>query len=232
MSLRIQYGLVSPLLLRYQRRSIPWYLGTYRSAKPTWSSGTGGGYVPRCHCPVQVTRLPISHVFPSDRDALQNSRSHKILSAPHLSLCPSSNTSLIQRTHTNAQHTKPVCSPTPRTFTSSSLVFDTHHCLHRPASTSTRRTPPITMGSSTRPPKKSFSSGSSASSYSSSDSDSYRSGRVSMDRPVASIEIIRCMRCAREVEMTSTDLPSMYGMVTVGTGIFYCSKCARATGYS
>lgn len=53
-----------------------------------------------------------------------------------------------------------------------------------------------------------------------------------MDRPVASIEIIRCMRCAREVEMTSTDLPSMYGMVTVGTGIFYCSKCARATGYS
>ncbi|PSR76236.1 hypothetical protein BD289DRAFT_378826 [Coniella lustricola] len=88
------------------------------------------------------------------------------------------------------------------------------------------------MGS-TRPPKKSFSSSSSASSYSSSDSDfsSTSSVRVSLDRPVASIEIIRCMRCAREAEMTSTDSPSMYGMVPVGTGIFYCDKCARVTGY-
>ncbi|KAF3771204.1 hypothetical protein M406DRAFT_320674 [Cryphonectria parasitica EP155] len=84
------------------------------------------------------------------------------------------------------------------------------------------------MGS-TRPPKKSFSS---SSSCSSSDSDfSSSSVRVSMDRPVVSIEIIRCMRCAREVEMTSTDSPSMYGMIPVGTGIFYCDKCARATGY-
>lgn len=39
------------------------------------------------------------------------------------------------------------------------------------------------------------------------------------------------MRCARFTEMTSTDTPAMYGMVTVGTGIYYCEKCAKATGY-
>lgn len=90
------------------------------------------------------------------------------------------------------------------------------------------------MGSS-RPPKKSYSSSSSASSassYSSSDSDfSSSSVRASMERPVVSIEVIRCFKCARCVEMTSTDDPTMYGMVTVGTGIFYCEKCARSVGY-
>lgn len=54
---------------------------------------------------------------------------------------------------------------------------------------------------------------------------------MSMERPVASIEVIRCFKCARSVEMTSTDEPTMYGMVTVGTGIFYCQRCARSVGY-
>lgn len=92
------------------------------------------------------------------------------------------------------------------------------------------------MGSSTRPSKKSYDSSSSTSSYgssySSSSSDiSASSVRASMDLPVARPEVIRCMRCARSVEMTTTDLPDMYGMVTVGTGIYYCDRCARATGY-
>lgn len=88
------------------------------------------------------------------------------------------------------------------------------------------------MMAATRPPKKSFSSSSSTSSYSSSDSDFSRSLLTSLDRPVASIQEIRCMRCARATEMTSTDTPAMYGMVTVGTGIYYCQKCAKTTGYT
>ncbi|KAL1872742.1 hypothetical protein Daus18300_004288 [Diaporthe australafricana] len=91
------------------------------------------------------------------------------------------------------------------------------------------------MGSSVRPPKKHFNSSSSTSSYgsfSSSDSDvSASSLRASMERPVAAIEIIRCLRCARSVEMTTTDDASMYGMVRVGTGIYYCDRCARTTGF-
>ncbi|ROV90231.1 hypothetical protein VMCG_10246 [Cytospora schulzeri] len=90
------------------------------------------------------------------------------------------------------------------------------------------------MGS-VRPSKTHYDSSSSASSYgsySSSDSDvSTLSVRASMDRPIASIEIIRCFRCARSVEMTTTDDASMYGMVRVGTGIYYCDRCARMTGY-
>ncbi|KUI60801.1 hypothetical protein VP1G_07973 [Cytospora mali] len=89
--------------------------------------------------------------------------------------------------------------------------------------------------SSVRPPKTHYDSSSSTSSfgsYSSSDSDvSAISVRASMDRPVASIEIIRCFRCARSVEMTTTDEASMYGMIRVGTGIYYCDRCARMTGY-
>ncbi|ORY70915.1 uncharacterized protein BCR38DRAFT_331509 [Pseudomassariella vexata] len=77
---------------------------------------------------------------------------------------------------------------------------------------------------------------SSASSYSSSDSDvsTISSVRHSMDyspRPVASVEVLRCMRCASSVEMTSTDDPSSTGMVRVGTNIYYCSRCARIVGY-
>ncbi|KAJ0108053.1 hypothetical protein J7T55_007171 [Diaporthe amygdali] len=86
------------------------------------------------------------------------------------------------------------------------------------------------MVSSVRPSKKHYDSSSSASSYgsfSSSDSDvSASSLRASMERPVASIEIIRCLRCARSVEMTTTDDASMYGMIRVGTGIYYCDSTA------
>ncbi|KUI71462.1 hypothetical protein VM1G_07277 [Cytospora mali] len=91
------------------------------------------------------------------------------------------------------------------------------------------------MMSSVRPSKTHYDSSSSTTSfgsYSSSDSDvSAISVRASMDRPVASIEIIRCFRCARSVEMTTTDEASMYGMIRVGTGIYYCDRCARMTGY-
>ena len=91
------------------------------------------------------------------------------------------------------------------------------------------------MMGSVRPSKTHYDSSSSTTSfgsYSSSDSDvSAISVRASMDLPVASIEIIRCFRCARSVEMTTTDEASMYGMVRVGTGIYYCDRCARMTGY-
>ncbi|KAH7254052.1 uncharacterized protein BKA55DRAFT_689554 [Fusarium redolens] len=64
---------------------------------------------------------------------------------------------------------------------------------------------------SARPSSHHFGSTSSTSSTpsSGSDSDSSSSGhRYSMDSialPIASVEVLRCMRCARSVEATSTD---------------------------
>ncbi|KAK0727440.1 hypothetical protein B0T26DRAFT_638020 [Lasiosphaeria miniovina] len=76
-------------------------------------------------------------------------------------------------------------------------------------------------------PKVAYSSSSSSSTYSSSDSD------LSMDstqRPVQ-VSILRCLRCARAEEMTSTDDPRLSGMVQIGTNIYYCKRCAKMVGY-
>ena len=52
-----------------------------------------------------------------------------------------------------------------------------------------------------------------------------------MDRPVASVEVLRCLRCARAVEITSTDDLRSSGMVRIGTNIYYCERCAKMVGY-
>ncbi|CAP72969.1 uncharacterized protein PODANS_2_3930 [Podospora anserina S mat+] len=90
-------------------------------------------------------------------------------------------------------------------------------------------------------PKAPYSSlsGSSSSSYSASDSDlssssSRSSVRHSMDstqRPVQ-VSVIRCLRCARAEELTSTDDPNSSGMVQIGTNIYYCNRCAKMVGYT
>jgi hypothetical protein len=46
-----------------------------------------------------------------------------------------------------------------------------------------------------------------------------------------SVETIRCMRCASATEMTSTDDPSLYGMVRISTNLYYCDRCAKKTGF-
>ncbi|EDO65256.1 hypothetical protein GE21DRAFT_7268 [Neurospora crassa] len=88
---------------------------------------------------------------------------------------------------------------------------------------------------SARPQVSYLTSTSSASSYSSSDSDlsSTSSVRHSMDstQPIVSVEVLRCLRCARAEEITSTDDPSSMGMVQIGTNIYYCNRCAKMTGY-
>ncbi|KAJ2896378.1 uncharacterized protein MKZ38_005603 [Zalerion maritima] len=74
---------------------------------------------------------------------------------------------------------------------------------------------------------------SSASSYASSYSAHYSSYNNTMDSsPIVSIEVLRCMRCAREVETTSTDDISSTGMVEISTNLYYCTRCAKATGYA
>jgi len=50
-------------------------------------------------------------------------------------------------------------------------------------------------------------------------------------RPMVHVEVLRCMRCARAVEMVSTDDASASGMVRVGHGIYYCHRCAELVGY-
>lgn len=52
-----------------------------------------------------------------------------------------------------------------------------------------------------------------------------------MDSRPVTVEVVRCMRCARSVEMTSTDDIASSGMVPVGTGIYYCKRCAKMTGF-
>lgn len=51
-------------------------------------------------------------------------------------------------------------------------------------------------------------------------------------QPVASVKVLRCMRCAKMQEATSTDDASAYGMVRIGEGIYYCSRCAKLVGYT
>ncbi|KAK0626758.1 hypothetical protein B0T14DRAFT_422807 [Immersiella caudata] len=91
-----------------------------------------------------------------------------------------------------------------------------------------------------RPKAPYLSSLSSSSSYSASDSDlssgssSRSSVRHSMDssqRPPIQVTVIRCLRCARAEELTSTDDPTSLGMVQIGTNIYYCRRCAKMVGY-
>ena len=51
-------------------------------------------------------------------------------------------------------------------------------------------------------------------------------------RPAVHVATIRCLRCARAEEMTSTDDPSLSGMVQIGTNIYYCNRCAKMVGYT
>jgi len=51
-------------------------------------------------------------------------------------------------------------------------------------------------------------------------------------RPSVHVAVIRCMRCARAEEITSTDDPSLSGMIQIGTGIYYCNRCAKMVGYT
>ncbi|KAI0540075.1 hypothetical protein GGR58DRAFT_523237 [Xylaria digitata] len=81
------------------------------------------------------------------------------------------------------------------------------------------------MSTTTRPVTTKYSSSSSTSS-----TDSDTSYRLSMDvRPVASVEVLRCLRCHRHVETTSTDDLASTGMIRVGFNLYYCTKCAAAT---
>jgi hypothetical protein len=54
----------------------------------------------------------------------------------------------------------------------------------------------------------------------------------STPRPPVQVAIIRCLRCARAEEITSTDDPSTYGMIQIGTNIYYCTRCANLVGYT
>ncbi|KAK5995912.1 hypothetical protein PT974_04331 [Cladobotryum mycophilum] len=76
-----------------------------------------------------------------------------------------------------------------------------------------------------------------SSSASSSDSDSspaVSSHRSRMDpspRPIASVLVLRCMRCARSAETTTTDDASTAGMVRISHNLYYCERCAKIVGY-
>ncbi|KAK3326242.1 hypothetical protein B0H66DRAFT_152383 [Apodospora peruviana] len=91
--------------------------------------------------------------------------------------------------------------------------------------------------SSQRPKPRYLGSSSSGSSYSASDSDLSSTGssssvRHSMDNPPrVQVAVLRCLRCARAEEVTSTDHPSSSGMVQIGTNIYYCNRCAKMVGY-
>lgn len=80
--------------------------------------------------------------------------------------------------------------------------------------------------------------GSSSSSGSDSDLSStdasasgYRHSMDSAQRPIVSVEVLRCMRCARSVEATSTDDLSAMGMVRIAHNLYYCERCAKMVGY-
>jgi hypothetical protein len=54
----------------------------------------------------------------------------------------------------------------------------------------------------------------------------------SATRPPVHVAVLRCMRCARAEEVTSTDDPSLSGMIRIGTNIYYCNRCAKMVGYT
>lgn len=49
--------------------------------------------------------------------------------------------------------------------------------------------------------------------------------------PIASVEVLRCLRCAHAVEATSTDDVSTMGMVRIAHNLCYCQRCANMVGY-
>lgn len=65
----------------------------------------------------------------------------------------------------------------------------------------------------------------SASSY------THRHSMDSVQLPIASVEVLRCMRCARSVEATSTDDITAMGMVRIAHNLYYCERCAKMVGY-
>lgn len=50
-------------------------------------------------------------------------------------------------------------------------------------------------------------------------------------RPSASVLVLRCMRCARSAETTTTDDASTAGMVRISHNLYYCERCAKLVGY-
>ncbi|KAK3308273.1 uncharacterized protein B0T15DRAFT_103904 [Chaetomium strumarium] len=113
------------------------------------------------------------------------------------------------------------------------------------ASSSRPAAVPYTGGISSSSSTSSSSSPSSSSSspFSVSDSDlpssnsasSGSSVRHSMDsskRPTVQVTTIRCLRCARGEEITTTDDPVLSGMVQIGTNIYYCKRCAKMVGFT
>ncbi|KAI2609059.1 uncharacterized protein GGS25DRAFT_522239 [Hypoxylon fragiforme] len=83
---------------------------------------------------------------------------------------------------------------------------------------------------SSRPSKTHYASSSSTDSSSPSSSETDLPIRNSMDvQPVASVEVMRCLRCHRHVEATSTDDPASTGMIRVGFNLYYCQKCKGRT---
>jgi uncharacterized protein with PIN domain len=75
------------------------------------------------------------------------------------------------------------------------------------------------------------STSSSNSDLSTSDYSGYRHSIDSASRPIASVEVLRCMRCARSVEATSTDDLGTMGMVRISHNLYYCDRCAKMVGY-
>lgn len=77
--------------------------------------------------------------------------------------------------------------------------------------------------------------GSASSSTSDSDSASATSSTgyamESAHPPVASVQVLRCMRCARAVETTTTDDITTAGMVRISHNLYYCERCAKMVGY-
>ncbi|KAK2005231.1 hypothetical protein LZ32DRAFT_546503, partial [Colletotrichum eremochloae] len=47
----------------------------------------------------------------------------------------------------------------------------------------------------------------------------------------ATVIKIHCFKCARSVEITSTDDATSYGMVLISCNLYYCSPCAKTTGF-
>ncbi|EXK24907.1 hypothetical protein FOMG_18397 [Fusarium oxysporum f. sp. melonis 26406] len=53
----------------------------------------------------------------------------------------------------------------------------------------------------------------------------------SIQLPIATVKVLRCMRCARFVEATSTDDIGAMGMVRIAHNLYYCERCAKMVGY-
>ncbi|KAK4240162.1 hypothetical protein C8A03DRAFT_42287 [Achaetomium macrosporum] len=70
------------------------------------------------------------------------------------------------------------------------------------------------------------------SSNSTSSGSSVRHSMDSTKRPTVQVTTIRCLRCARAEEITTTDDPTSSGMVQIGTNIYYCKRCAKMVGFT